>query len=536
MVRKTKMNLLKKLNNKIENMNKKQELFWIILLSSLMVFGITIGMGTITSGYHLVDDHEFLEWIYQMQKQGKGVWELIAKQLRQDFTWRYEPAYYASRILSTRLFGINLAGYSLVKAVEITMSCIFLYYCGRWMGGIKVYSFLFAALSLVGYQSAVWWKLGPQESQCTMFFAIGFYCMLRFLESGRKGWAVGSIVLFFIMCNFKESFILLIPFLMLYVLYYELERDKEELTWKKIWRCIGSRFWYLFILGLIFLALVFVIVVFVGVNDYDMVGLDASVPWKTYVEALANSFVHDLKWYKRFGTLFVLILLTYWEDLKKLWKEILLIAAFLMPQFVIFGQTGLGERYILPSSIGFALFFAVIIPKWKPLSGKRRIVYTIGLYLLLAAHGRVALREADYFRYRGESVNTMLETVLELSENDTKVLSCLRPNEEGNLTINYWMLVHGYDNVYYWTEEEELINQICDINLKYPEEKWEEQSFADMDIVVLYNQEDRHWCYTPSLDMSDFTEVKCGTLTIYIRKDSGITVPDIKIEGLRINF
>ena len=207
-----------------------------------------------------------------------------------------------------------------------------------------------------------------------------------------------------------------------------------------------------------------------------------------------------------------------------------------MPQFVIFGQTGLGERYILPSSIGFALFFAVIIPKWKPLSGKRRIVYTIGLYLLLAAHGRVALREADYFRYRGESVNTMLETVLELSENDTKVLSCLRPNEEGNLTINYWMLVHGYDNVYYWTEEEELINQICDINLKYPEEKWEEQSFADMDIVVLYNQEDRHWCYTPSLDMSDFTEVKCGTLTIYIRKDSGITVPDIKIEGLRINF
>lgn len=98
------------------------------------------------------------------------------------------------------------------------------------------------------------------------------------------------------------------------------------------------------------------------------------------------------------------------------------------------------------------------------------------------------------------------------------------------------MLVHGYDNVYYWTEEEELINQICDINLKYPEEKWEEQSFADMDIVVLYNQEDRHWCYTPSLDMSDFTEVKCGTLTIYIRKDSGITVPDIKIEGLRINF
>ena len=38
-----------------------------------------------------------------------------------------------------------------------------------------------------------------------------------------------------------------------------------------------------------------------------------------------------------------------------------------------------------------------------------------------------------------------------------------------------------------------------------------------MDVVVMYNEEDRHWCYTPSLDLSDFTEKKCGTLTMYIR-------------------
>ncbi|MBD5456715.1 MAG: glycosyltransferase family 39 protein [Lachnospiraceae bacterium] len=530
------MNVVKKLNKKIENISKMQEIALVVLLSALMVFGIIVGIGTITSGYHLVDDHEFLEWIYQMQNQGKSVWELIVKQMRQDIVWRYEPAYYATRILSVRLFGVSLTGYSLVKAIEITVSCVFLYYCGRRMGAAKVYSFLFAALSLVGYQSAVWWKLGPQESQCTMFFAMGFYCMLRFLDNNRKCWAFLSIVLFFIMSNFKESFILLIPFLMMYVLYSELEKDETRLTWSKIWKCIRNRFWYLLTLGLIFLALVFIIVVFVGVNDYDMVGLDASIPLKVYIEALQDSFVNDLKWYKRFGILFVLILLTYWEDLKKLWKEMLLIVSFLLPQLIIFGQTGLGERYILPSSIGAALFFVIIIPKWKPLSGKRRMVYVLGLWLLLAAHGRVALREADYFRYRGQSVNTMLETVLELSDENTKVLSCFRPNEEGNLTLNYWMLVHGYDNVYFWTENDEVINRVCDINIHYPDENYEEQSFGDIDIAVMYNQEDRHWCYTPSLDLADFIEMKCGTLTLYIRKDSGITPVDIEIEGLRINF
>lgn len=530
------MNIVKRLNKKIENINKMQEIVLVVLLSALMVFGITIGTGTITSGYHLVDDHEFLEWIYQMQNQGKSVWELIAKQLRQDITWRYEPAYYATRILSARLFGINLTGYSLVKAIEIIVSCVFLYYCGRRMGATKFYSFLFAALSLVGYQSAVWWKLGPQESQCTMFFAMGFYCMLRFLDNNRKCWAFLSIVLFFIMSNFKESFILLIPFLMMYVLYSELEKDETRLTWSKVWKCICNRFWYLLTLGLIFLVLVFIIVVFVGVSDYDMVGLDASIPLNVYIEALQASFVNDLKWYKRFGILFVLILLTYWDDLKKLWKEMVLFVSFLLPQLIIFGQTGLGERYILPSSIGAALFFVIIIPKWKPLSGKRRMVYVLGLWLLLAAHGRVALREADYFRYRGQSVNTMLETVLELSDENTKVLSCFRPNVEGNVTLDYWMLVHGYDNVYFWTENDAVINRVCDINIHYPDENYEEQSLSDMDIVVMYNQEDRHWCYTPSLDLTDFVEMKCGTLTLYIRKDNGTTPVDIEIEGLRINF
>lgn len=531
------MNWLNRLNEKIEETGKKQEFFAVAVLSVLMVFGIVIGMGTLTSGYHLVDDHEFLEWIYQMRFQGVSVWEIIAEKIRQDLVWRYEPAYYFTRILSARLFGIELLGYSLVKAAQITVSCIFLYYCGRRLGASKIYSFLFAALSLVGYQSATWWKLGPQESQCTMFFAMGFYCMLRYLEKEKRSFAVLSICLFFVMSNFKESFILLIPFLMAYVLYYELEGDGGKLSLPQLWKCVRRRFWYLFTLGIMFLALVFVIVVFVGVNDYDMVGLDASVPIRAYVEALQRSFSADLKWYKRFGILFVLILLTYWEDLKKLWKEILLTAVFLLPQFIIFGQVGLGERYILPSSMGFALFFAIIIPKWKPLSGKRRFVYAAGLFLLLAAHGRVALREADYFRYRGQSVNTALETVKEISdEGQVRVLSCFRPNEEGNLTIHYWMLCHGYDNVYFWTEEEELINKVCDINLKYTEEEKKPQSFDDMDVVVMYNQEDRHWCYTPALDLSDFAEIKCGTLTIYVRNDRGISPADIQIEGLRINF
>lgn len=528
--------MLKKIYLKIETIDKRKELFVVVILSILMVLGITVGVGTITSGWHLVDDHEFLRWFYEMKYEGRSITNIIREWVARDLFWRYEPLYYMNRILSCAIFGLNSTAYSILKSIEIIISCVFLYYCGRLMGANKVYSFLFAAIALVGYQSPVWWKLGPQEAQCTMLFSVGFFCLLKWLNTSQNRWAAGSIVSFFLMCNYKESFIILIPFVILYILYYDLCKEDGKITWSRIWNNIKGRLWYYIVLSAIFVVLILFILIYVGVSDYDKVGLDASIPLTTYVEAFREALASDLKWFKRFGIVFCLILLTYWEELKKMWKEILLIAVFLVPQIVIFGQTGIQERYILPSSIAFSLFFIIMVPKKNILFGKRKILYQLCIVLLLMAHGRVALREADYFRYRGESVTTMLESVMEMSKGEAKVLSCLRPNEEGNLTMNFWMANHGYDNVYYWTEDDRTINQVWGVNSTFTEDRYVFQDFDDMDIVVMYNQEDRHWCYTPTLDLSDFTEMKCGTLTIYIRNDSGITPVDTDIEGLRINF
>lgn len=528
--------MIRKFNKWLEKLDKRSEVLLILFLAVLLVFGVTAGMGTLTCGWHLIDDHEFLRWYYEMKFEGRGAADIIKEWIIRDLDWRYEPLYYTNRILSCVLFGTNLEYYSILKSVEICVSCIFLYYCGRLMGGNKVHSFLFAALSLTGYQSAVWWKLGPQEAQCTLLFSVGFYCMLKWLRNGNIGWAIGSMIAFLAMCNYKESFIILVPFLLLYILYHDLDEDGEKITWSKVWKHIRNRLWYYLIMGAVFAVIILFIIFYVGVNDYDMVGLDASVPWKVYIEAFKDALQTDLKWYYRFGVLFFLILLTYWENLKKMWKEILLTAAFLIPQIVIFGQVGIKERYILPSAIGFSMFFIIFVSKKSILSGKRKVVYQIGIILLLMAHVRVALREADYYRYRGESITTMLETVMEMSRGEENVLSCFRPNEEGNLVINFWMAVHGYDNVYFWTEDDQIINKVYDNNFTYPPEYYEEKNLDDMNIVVMYNKEDRHWCYEPSLDLSGFTEIKCGTLNIYVRKDCGIDPYCKEINGLRINF
>ena len=254
------------------------------------------------------------------------------------------------------------------------------------------------------------------------------------------------------------------------------------------------------------------IVFVIGTNNYSYVGLDESVTLDQYVQVWSNAAHGNLKWYVRFGILMGLIFLTYWEQTKKLLWEILLTAAIIVPQCITYSKTALEERYILPWALGFAFFFVIVGCNFRPLSGKRRIAYMLCLLLMLAAHGRVTIREARYFAHRGESVRTMMENTLALvAGTDKKVLSCFLPNLEGNRTMYYWFRLHGYDEVFYWSEEEQKIDR------SFGPRENERAEFADIDVVVMYNQDDRHWCYEPSLDLSDFTEQKCGTITMYVR-------------------
>lgn len=494
----------------LERLGKKKEavIVWIFFL--LLVFGVVIGMGTLTSGFHLVDDWEFAKYVEWMRVEHRSIRDCLKEAVGYDLTMRFRPLYYINRVLMAAVFGINLTAMSVVKAFEIVVALGALYYCARQMKCNMVYAALFAMTVMVGYQSAVWWKLGPQESYDIMMFAIGFYLLLKWLRTGKKWYSFASIGAFFLMSIYKEPFILLLPFVGLYVLYEEMQG--RRVTWKNLWAAIRARLPFLLTLGIIFAVEMYLIVFVIGTNNYSYVGLDESMTLEEYKQVWSNAMGADLKWYVRFGTLMLLILLTYWEQLKKCGWEVLLAAAIIVPQCITYSKTSIEERYILPVVLGFAFWFVIMGCNFRPLSGKRRIVYMLCLLLMLAAHGRVVIREADYFAYRGESIATMLETTLDLVEGtDMRVLSCFAPNQEGNKTMYYWFLVHGYDEVFYWNEQKQKIGR------SYGPREDETDILDNMDIVVMYNEEDRHWCYTPSLDLTGFMEIKCGTITMYIR-------------------
>lgn len=501
---------MKKFYEKLEKISKRQEAVLVWALFAALVFGVVILTGTLTSGFHLVDDWEFAKYMDWMTLDHLSLWDCLREAVGFDLTLRFRPLYYINRVLVAYVFGINLTAVSVVKAAEIVVALAALYYCARQMSCNMVYAALFALTVMVGYQSAVWWKLGPQESYDIMMFAVGFFFLLKWLSTEMRRYAVVSVGAFFLMSVYKEPFILLLPFVGLYVLYDGMRG--KRVTLPHLWEAVRHRMSYLLAIGVIFTAEMFLILFVVGTNNYSYVGLDESVTLDQYVQVWRAAAGNNLKWYVRFGILMGLILLTYWEHVKKLGWEILLTAAIVLPQCITYSKTALEERYILPCVLGYAFFFVVVGGTFRPLSGKRRIAYVLCLLLMLAAHGRVTLREARYFTYRGESIKAMMESTLSLVRGtDKKVLSCFAPNEEGNRTMYYWFRLHGYDEVFYWEEDKKICNR------SYGPREDEQADFADIDVVVMYNEEDRHWCYEPSLDLSDFTEKKCGTITMYVR-------------------
>lgn len=530
-------NFVAKIHDRINGMSKVQEFIWVCLLSGGLVFGILLLMGTMTCGWHLTDDHEFLRIIYCSKVEGRSFWDILSEYTSIDLSFRFRPIYMPARVLSCYMLGDNLFLYYLMKALETFASCVLLYYVGQQFANNKIASFLFAAISLVGYQSAAWWKLGTHEMQGVLLLSISWLSLMWWLKKGKRVWEVVSIVSAFFMMLYKESFLALVPFIMVFTVYYDFFLSKSEFTLANLWRIIKRRWDYLIIVGAIFACLAGYFVFGIGVSGYDMSGDGSQGMLSTYWNGIVGSLEDNLKWYVRFGILFMAIMLTYWDELKKRWKEILLVSIFAVPQLVIYGSVGFSGHYLLPLTIAFSMFFILGTLNWKSLSGKRRMVYFLGVLLLLGANGRAALREADYFRLRGEGITTAFETIGELSEEnrDIKVLSCFGYNTEANLTLQYWLLNRGIDNLYYWREDEKSIDVNYDGSYII-KDMTETYKIDDMDIVITHNREDRHWYYEPTLDLSDFTEIPCGTLTLFVRNNKGLEIPEIQIEALKINF
>lgn len=524
--------------------SEKVEVYEICLVSIIGIILLIIPglfLGVFSSGLHLVDDHEILRYCYEYSK-GASVADLIKYAVVEDIANRFRPLYMTIKAMLVPILGYDLVLYEILKAIESVIAFVFVYLNVRKLRPYqcsKIVALIFDFVVFVGYQSCIWWKLGTHEIQGGLLFSIGFFLIQKYLESGKKGYAAGGLILFELMIFYKENMFLMLPFVGLYILYLDIYDSK--LNWVNIWNAIKKRIVvYIVLIVLVFEALYGCLVI-INPNNYKA-GEYSITSGLIDLEAWDAAVHHDLKWYSRFGLLFILILCTFFDEIKKYWKELILGFVFIIPQVLVYGTIGMTERYIFPASFGFAYLFVYIPFATGTLKNIRKKIYFLGMLLLCLAHTRVMLREADYYRFRGNGVQATADFIVDtVKENpDAKILTTL-DYFESNMTLELYSVLEATDNMYFYHTSE--LEQPCEpyidrrfANYSLLNISLERYQLDEMDVIIMYSPDDRHYTYTPDIDVSEFDYKRYGTLDIFVKKSSGIDFPDAIIKPLKINF
>lgn len=491
---------------------RKKEFLQALLVFSVVVFGILWICGPLTSGLHMVDDHEFLRFTIEMEEDGKSIWELMKQEVRRDGAWRFRPLYYPIRVIQTVLFGTNLFAMTFGKGIEAVLTCMLIYYVARELQCNRKYAYTATAMILAGPQAAVCWKLGTPELTATWVFALSIYWLLQYRKNRKPIYHVGIWLCMLFCTLYKENYVLLIPLIMLIYLYLGMEG--KEVTWKNLWGAIREYFPVEMALAILAAADLLYIVFNVGVSTGGYVGVDSNLSLWFYIKVFLNNFRLHLR-IGQYGFFVFGLLLLFRKQLIEICKkhvwEILITFVIILPQMVMFAKTGLEERYVIPWVYGFTYFFVIVLGQQSRLEGKTRKIYQWLLGILVVVNLILTCYEARYFAYRGEGIEQMLETVEELADEDTKILSAFAPYDESDKTTSYWFHMRGRDDIYVYRDGE------C--TDWYRDGKGDTISLDEIDIVMTYNDKDRHFVEEADIDFSEFEITDYNTMRIAVRKE-----------------
>ena len=493
-------------------MTKREK--WLVWVGfSVLVFGVLIITGTLFSGVHFVDDHEMMRFAKHIE--GEGFWSCINYEMRRDLGLRFRPLYYFLRICLVTVLGYNYFAWGVWTAGTIIVALAMSYFCARKLGCNIFNSVLFALVIMVGPQSAVWWKFGPQENIGMAVLMLAIWYLLCWVEKERLHYGIVGGVLFVFLSLYKESFICVLPFAVA-IVFFEYWR-KENYAIKAIWEGIKKYWLFCIMLALAGVIEVLFILFGVGANQTGYVGLDTDIGLYEYTIIWMDCIKGPLKWYVLFGLIMVAVMLTRLNRWKEWLNGAVVAVVIMLPQVIVYNMIGLAERYILPWSVGYAWFLIITAMRQNGvLDGAkiRQSIVNVCLFGLLVCHFIIVWQEAEYHTYRGVNFQKVWEIVEENTEQDSKILAAFT-YFEANMTVTLWGDVNERDHVYTWLEEE----RSCEKTLWGGEldENGETAALEDMEVIMWYSPEHRHYIYEPDIDLSNYDVQQIGTLFVAVK-------------------
>ncbi len=452
---------------KKQNKYDKKEVIIIIGISLLLVFGILIGTGTLFSGYHLVDDHEIIRRVYVNRNSPISLWDKIFD----GFPWitiRFRPLYIVLRRIRGLVFLDNFVCWSIWVGLEIVLIILFAYLIARMFDCNKYMSFLFGCIIVIGEQSAVWWRLGPQEPTGLLLLLVSFFFLQKYEVYSDRKWLVGGSLAAILSSFTKESFTLFLPFIPFLVVAYDIYIEDIEHTLIYKWRKSIKKNLLLFpVCIIVFLFNLVLILTKVGTDLDGYAGLDNSLGVLGYIRRIGGMLLFRFSiyfWALVFVGLGCLVYIKIKKiDSKRVIRKncflFIIVLAIIAVQLVLHAKSGMFERYFIPTIVPIALIFIVIvnsiIGNSKNLVMGYQIILTILMLWLLTIS---VIPEAKSFAREGQVVAECIEKVQSEANSNSKIVVAL-DMERDYAFETFLELKLGYNDVISY-EAGSFLNQI----------------------------------------------------------------------------
>lgn len=424
---------------------------WLLFTTILVLF--LDKMGTLFSGFHLQDDVNYIRIRGLAEEHGfiNGIFQYMLG----DLKLRFRPLWTFFRAIDGILFLDHLGIIALKNAIIISTGFTLNYIFAKKMGVNKFFSLVFACIIILGRQSAIIWRLGPQEATGALLFSL---CLLLTYFLSQKP-SLFLKILFGISTTLlslqKESFLVCVPsFFLLLFLFSFGEGLKKENFWYNV-RCFFKIYFVNIIFTLsILIVEAFIILKYVGTNSIGYAGFNVNDSILIYLDGIYTSLRRTCFPYLVLLALFLLFfqIVCSKKDLHlSFFLELLFCTYIMVAQLITYAKIGVYERYLVP--FVFPVAYIVIIMGYRYFKNNSRIYlgYKQALILFLLYISWHIPDDAKAFSLQSQNFQEIISDIVTNFSPNAKIILCSdKKYAEFDISCEaYLQYFYGFNNISY---------------------------------------------------------------------------------------
>lgn len=444
--------------------NGKYEFLIVLAGAFLYVFMLLVFSGTLTSGYHLADDHEIV-LINKRFQDGTYGWNTIFQKgilgyFNKDI--RFRPFYLTMRMLCIYLLGTNYLVWSIWVGMEIVLSIVVAYYIARGLGANFIFAGLVALLIVTGEQGEIWWRLGPQEPLGLVLCLICMWLIQKFEKEPKIIHGIMIVGTAFLMAASKESFTLLLPAMIFFCIGYDFWINSYTAWKERIRVSFNKNKWIILGLCINFCINMYVIIFRIGLLSIEYAGIDVKQGIKGYIGMLGRMLTKKSMLNYVFLFIVSCFLATVLAKGKKkedisifLKRSSILIFSLLLivaVEMVLYAKSGMFGRYFVPFTVGISFLIAIVSILLK----KKVYKYFFAMILLLMNVYLYynAWNTGVYFSTQGKELAEGFEIIESEFEPKQKIVTCMDWGGEYDYSFTHYARIQmKMENIYTWNEK-----------------------------------------------------------------------------------